>query len=419
MPDNVQLQIGCQEGELVITPKWIRVHGPGQPGGWMVLRSNIVEVGTTPAAEDHLCDITIRARNGEWHAHKLASEQAESVRDLLDCSPPASAMTLGPDPALAGPTAPAHELEPTVPPSPFLPLPAAKIDRPGSQLRVACRGGTLVITDKVVTLLGEHTRDIPRAAVVGVTSQPRSGNRADLVVYSKIEGQLKAELLVPGVVPLDTLHVIERLGYMSGTDSTGEKPPRPATDGQPLQATRPARAYQSEPRPRGVSRHKHPRARRQRIGLAGVVLAGVCLIVVIADLVFNGLNAPEAVLPAPMARATVSHSPATTVTPTATLNVLEPVPLTFTCATAVSQSYGRVCVHTLPGTALTITVTYCSGFGSAENSSTLHGTSYADRNGNYTWNWVPQTDCRENATVYVAAQSDGQRGYYVYDLPVT
>ena len=64
-------------------------------------------------------------------------------------------------------------------------------------------------------------------------------------------------------------------------------------------------------------------------------------------------------------------------------------------------------------------MTYCSGFGSAESSSVLHGVAYANSSGNYTWSWVPQTDCRENAAVYVTAQSDGQRGYYVYDLPVT
>jgi len=161
-----------------------------------------------------------------------------------------------------------------------------------------------------------------------------------------------------------------------------------------------------------------------------LALAGIGLVALVAGFAFNGINAPVAAPAPPVAQATLTHARATTAptrqptptpqaTPVATLNVLSPVPLAFTCATAVSHSYGRVCVHTRPGTALTITVTYCSGFGSAENSSILHGIAYADGSGNYTWNWVPQTDCRQDATVYVTAQSDGQRGYYIYDLPIT
>ncbi|HEV8192050.1 MAG TPA: hypothetical protein VGP82_11285 [Ktedonobacterales bacterium] len=435
MPDNAQLQIGCQEGELVITPKWIRVQSPGPQRDWTVLRSAVVEVETTPSAEKPLRDITIRTRNGEWHAHKLAPEQAESVRDLLDCSPLAPPMTLTPELAPAASTAPAHELAPTVPPNQSPALPAAKMEAPSTELRVACQAGMLVITDQRVSLLGEHAREIPRSAVAGVTNQPRAGNRADLIVYSNAEGQLKPELLAPGVAPLDALHVIERLGYVGSAASTGEKQSRPTASGQPVTTPFPARVASSGPRPvaapgpRVVSRRMQQERRRRHLGLAIVALAGLCLIGGVAGVAFNGINAPARAPTTPVAQVTVTHQRATTVptrqstpvpraTPTATLNTLEPVPLAFTCATAVSHSYGQVCVHTRPGAALTITVTYCSGFGFAENSKTLHGTSYADRNGDYTWNWVPQTDCRENATVYVTAESDGQRGYYVYDLSV-
>ena len=75
--------------------------------------------------------------------------------------------------------------------------------------------------------------------------------------------------------------------------------------------------------------------------------------------------------------------------------------ITFTCADATDYSYGEVCVHTQPGAALTITVTYCSG--RQATSLSLQGTSYADGSGNHRWSWEPETKCQGSATAYVSA----------------
>ena len=80
--------------------------------------------------------------------------------------------------------------------------------------------------------------------------------------------------------------------------------------------------------------------------------------------------------------------------------------IAFTCASATDYSHGQVCVHTEPSAALAITVTYCSGYDAT--SSSLQGTSYADANGNYTWNWEPETKCRGAATATVSANWQGQ-----------
>ena len=75
--------------------------------------------------------------------------------------------------------------------------------------------------------------------------------------------------------------------------------------------------------------------------------------------------------------------------------------LSFTCAPAEDYSYGQVCVHTLPGAALTISVVYCTGYRAVSGS--LKGTEFANGSGNYTWSWTPETKCRGDATAYVSA----------------
>jgi hypothetical protein len=81
-------------------------------------------------------------------------------------------------------------------------------------------------------------------------------------------------------------------------------------------------------------------------------------------------------------------------------------PLQFTCAKAVDYQFGKVCVHTNAGAALTIKVLYCSGF--YAKSKSLQGTRTADASGNYTWRWIPQTSCRGPATATVTATWHGQ-----------
>lgn len=80
--------------------------------------------------------------------------------------------------------------------------------------------------------------------------------------------------------------------------------------------------------------------------------------------------------------------------------------LTFTCAQAVDNQSGSVCVRTVAGVALTIKIRYCSGY--YATSGSLKGTKHANASGNYTWHWVPQTTCRGPATATVKATLSGQ-----------
>jgi hypothetical protein len=75
--------------------------------------------------------------------------------------------------------------------------------------------------------------------------------------------------------------------------------------------------------------------------------------------------------------------------------------ITFTCAEGTSEVSAKVCVQTLPGTQLTIAVTYCSGEAATNNS--LKGIKTANSQGNYEWDWVPQTSCRGNVNIKVTA----------------
>lgn len=80
--------------------------------------------------------------------------------------------------------------------------------------------------------------------------------------------------------------------------------------------------------------------------------------------------------------------------------------LTFTGASATDYSSGFVSVHAQPGAALSITVTYCTGYKAVSDS--LKGTSYADGGGNHTWTWTPETKCRGEATADVTETWNGQ-----------
>ncbi len=78
----------------------------------------------------------------------------------------------------------------------------------------------------------------------------------------------------------------------------------------------------------------------------------------------------------------------------------------FTCANAIDNKLGNVCVHTQAKAALTIRVKYCAGYYAVSKS--LKGTQYADTHGNHTWTWTPQTKCKGPATAYVNEQFAGQ-----------
>ncbi len=78
----------------------------------------------------------------------------------------------------------------------------------------------------------------------------------------------------------------------------------------------------------------------------------------------------------------------------------------FTCASAVDNKQGSVCVHTQAKAALTIQIKYCSGYYAVSKS--LKGTQHADARGNYTWTWTPQTKCKGPATASVNEKFGGQ-----------
>jgi hypothetical protein len=88
--------------------------------------------------------------------------------------------------------------------------------------------------------------------------------------------------------------------------------------------------------------------------------------------------------------------------------------LKVTWASAVNDSYGLVSVETLPGAALNIKVSYCGS--SSATSSSLQGTKYADKNGEYTWIWEPETQCRGQATVHVTAELNGETVKVTYSF---
>lgn len=88
-------------------------------------------------------------------------------------------------------------------------------------------------------------------------------------------------------------------------------------------------------------------------------------------------------------------APTATTTPTPTSPPAKLV-LTFECKGDFSPSgkQEKVCVRTLPGTALTIKVTYCTG--SVDQSPALKGTFTADKSGYYAWSWTPRATCQGN-----------------------
>lgn len=121
----------------------------------------------------------------------------------------------------------------------------------------------------------------------------------------------------------------------------------------------------------------------------------------------------DTVAPVPTATATAAATATTHPSPTATPKPKpKPTPtpakltIQFTCAHAVDHSSGSVCVHTLPGATLSITITYCSHHQATSNS--LKGTHTADSSGNYTWTWTPDTTCKGTATAAVTASKNGQ-----------
>ncbi len=81
--------------------------------------------------------------------------------------------------------------------------------------------------------------------------------------------------------------------------------------------------------------------------------------------------------------------------------------LAITSVAATDHKVSHVGVHTLVNAALTITVLYlCTNH--IATSKSLKGTQHANRAGNYTWIWTPDTKCHGNARATVIAKEYGQ-----------
>lgn len=89
----------------------------------------------------------------------------------------------------------------------------------------------------------------------------------------------------------------------------------------------------------------------------------------------------------------------------ATIFIPQVLRTALTCDDAVNNSHARICVHTRPGTALQITISYCSG--AVDQSPSLQGTHNADANGDVEWDWVPHSTCTGQALARIIAQLDG------------
>ena len=81
--------------------------------------------------------------------------------------------------------------------------------------------------------------------------------------------------------------------------------------------------------------------------------------------------------------------------------------LAITSVAATDHKVSHVGVHTLANATLTITVLYlCTNH--IATSKSLKGTQHANRSGNYTWIWIPDTKCHGNARTTVIAREYGQ-----------
>src|SRR5450631_2447951 len=81
--------------------------------------------------------------------------------------------------------------------------------------------------------------------------------------------------------------------------------------------------------------------------------------------------------------------------------------LAITSVAATNHKGSHIGVHTLANAALTITVLYlCTNH--IATSKSLKGTQHANRAGNFTWIWTPDTKCHGNARATVIAKEYGQ-----------
>ena len=151
--------------------------------------------------------------------------------------------------------------------------------------------------------------------------------------------------------------------------------------------------------------------RYQRL-LYGILGSGLLLL-----LAASGSTAGANPVSAPTSTTKLGTSATSPVTPTPVPTQAPQLTVTFGCKTGVKegfsadQSHAFACVRTLPGAALTIAVSYCTG--QSDQSSSLKGTFTADSTGYYEWDWKPQAPCQNgpaywSGKVTVTARLNGQ-----------
>jgi hypothetical protein len=153
---------------------------------------------------------------------------------------------------------------------------------------------------------------------------------------------------------------------------------------------------------------------RLRAGITG----GTCLLICLALCTVGGLSAVlvgvnHAAGYSALANFSLPPGSALKTTPPpqptpvhqATIFIPEVLRTALTCDEAVNNSHARICVHTRAGTALQITISYCSG--AVDQSPSLQGTHNADANGDFEWDWTPHSTCAGQALARIIAQLDG------------
>jgi hypothetical protein len=171
------------------------------------------------------------------------------------------------------------------------------------------------------------------------------------------------------------------------------------------------------PAPQPVRRQRRPFSSYSRpvqviTILIMVVIVAVCCgfgISVVNGISHSAANATATSAPVaqshPTSQATKTAAGTTPVQPTVTAtpqpSATPSITIQFTCAEGVDYSYAKVCVHTLPGVQLNIAVQYCDG--QLAKSKSLNGLHTANSQGNYEWDWTPETSCKGTVSVDVVA----------------
>lgn len=292
-----------------------------------------------------------------------------------------------------------------------------------------CKSGQLQVDESAVRVVAPFGRiiwSVPRAAIARIGVK-KGAIMVDLTLYT-----------VQGAYPASTLTKQNAEKFLAHFPSIETGAPLPAASlpvfppsvprSQPLPSHLPPQLGQRSSGPPPSPPKKKPQPPAWAYVVTGVLFLALCGCIgwgVIS--MVQAMNVPLGT-PTPSIAAQVTQDPTIVSTPARTPTArptAKPTPkptprptpkptqppapslaITFTCASAVDYSYGQVCVHTEQGAALTITVTYCSGYDATSDS--LQGTVYANSVGNYEWTWEPETKCRGAATATVNATWNGQ-----------